>query len=73
MLTGYTAVFSQNCGKSALCMLEILQRIDAESTDIGLMVELFDTLRPKRPNDGVRATANVRTLAQLLKLSLIHI
>ncbi|WP_090320293.1 site-specific recombinase [Duganella sp. CF517] len=53
-------------------MLEILQRIDAESTDIGLMVELFDTLRPQRPNDGVRATANVRTLAQLLKGSPAH-
>jgi len=53
-------------------MLEILQRIDAESTDIGLMVELFDTLRPKRPGDGARATANVRTLAQLLKGSPAH-
>ena len=53
-------------------MLEILQRIDAESTDIGLMVALFDTLRPRRPNDGVRATANVRTLAQLLKGSPAH-
>ena len=53
-------------------MLEILQRIDAESTDIGLMVELFDTLRPQRANDGLRATANVRTLVQLLKGNPAH-
>ena len=31
-------------------MLEILQRLDANSNDIGLMVELFATLRPKRPH-----------------------
>lgn len=36
------------------------------------MVELFNTLRPKHPNDGARATANVRTLAQLLKGSPAH-
>jgi len=48
-------------------MLAILERIDPDSTDIGLMVALFDALRPKRPGDGVRATANVRTLCQLLK------
>ena len=48
-------------------MIEILQRLDANSSDIGLMVELFATLRPKRPADGARATANVRTLIQLLK------
>lgn len=51
-------------------MLEILQRLDANSNDIGLMVELFATLRPKRPHGseaGARATANVRTLTQLLK------
>ena len=48
-------------------MLNILERIDADSSYIGLMVELFNTLRPKRPNDGARATANVRTLCQLLK------
>ncbi|MBP1205204.1 site-specific recombinase [Duganella sp. 1411] len=53
-------------------MLEILQRINADSTDIGPMVELFDTLRPKHPRDGARATANVRTLAQLLKGSPAH-
>ncbi|MRW94253.1 recombinase [Duganella sp. FT80W] len=48
-------------------MLEILERISADSSDIGLMVELFDTLRPARASDGARATANVRTLCQLLK------
>jgi site-specific recombinase len=48
-------------------MLEILQRLDANSNDIGLMVELFATLRPKRATDGARATGNVRTLTQLLK------
>ncbi|MEO5933051.1 MAG: site-specific recombinase [Duganella sp.] len=53
-------------------MLEILQRIDADSTDIGLMVALFDTLRPENARDGARATANVRTLAQLLKGSPPH-
>nr|WP_315397999.1 site-specific recombinase [uncultured Duganella sp.] len=53
-------------------MLELLQRIDAESTDIGLLVELFDTLRPKRAGDGARATANVRTLAQLLRGNPAH-
>jgi site-specific recombinase len=53
-------------------MLEILERIDANSSDIGLMVELFNTLRPKRPGDGARATANVRTLSQLLKGNPAH-
>jgi site-specific recombinase len=48
-------------------MLEILEKINADSSDNGLMVELFDTLRPSRATDGVRATANVRTLCQLLK------
>jgi site-specific recombinase len=51
-------------------MIEILQRLDANSNDIGLMVELFATLRPKRAqraDSGARATANVRTLTQLLK------
>ncbi|GJI98503.1 recombinase [Duganella caerulea] len=53
-------------------MLEILERIDANSNDIGLMVELFDTLRPQRATDGARATANVRTLCQLLKGNPAH-
>ena len=53
-------------------MLDILERIDADSNDIGLMVELFDTLRPARPTDGARATANVRTLCQLLRGNPAH-
>nr|WP_315260041.1 site-specific recombinase [uncultured Duganella sp.] len=53
-------------------MLDILERIHADSSDIGLMVELFDTLRPKRASDGARAIANVRTLTQLLKGSPAH-
>ncbi|NVM79260.1 site-specific recombinase [Duganella sp. SG902] len=53
-------------------MLEILEKIDAESSDIGLMVALFDTLRPQRASDGARATANVRTLCQLLKGNPAH-
>lgn len=53
-------------------MLEILERIDADSSDIGLMVELFNTLRPPRATDGARATANVRTLCQLLKGNPAH-
>jgi site-specific recombinase len=53
-------------------MLEILERINAESSDIGLMVELFATLRPKRAHDGATATANVRTLCQLLKGNPAH-
>ncbi|MYM23746.1 recombinase [Duganella sp. FT135W] len=48
-------------------MLEILEKINADSSDIGLLVELFGTLRPHRASDGARATANVRTLCQLLK------
>ena len=53
-------------------MLDILERIDADSSDIGPMVELFDTLRPRRATDGARATANVRTLCQLLKGNPAH-
>lgn len=53
-------------------MLDILERIDADSNDIGLMVELFDTLRPPRATDGARATANVRTLCQLLRGNPAH-
>lgn len=48
-------------------MLTILERIDGQSDHIGLLVELFDALRPKHPNDAALATANVRTLCQLLK------
>jgi site-specific recombinase len=53
-------------------MLEILEQINPESDDIGLMVALFATLRPKRANDGATATANVRTLCQLLKGNPAH-
>ncbi|MFA9218446.1 MAG: hypothetical protein ACEQSK_15260, partial [Sphingomonadaceae bacterium] len=53
-------------------MLAILERIAADSSDIGLMVELFQTLRPKRPADSATATANVRTLCQLLKGNPAH-
>ena len=53
-------------------MLAILERIAADSSDIGLMVELFNTLRPKRAADSATATANVRTLCQLLKGNPAH-
>ena len=53
-------------------MLTLLERVNADSSDIGLMVELFDTLRPKRPSNAAQATANVRTLTQLLKGSPAH-
>ncbi|SDH55924.1 MULTISPECIES: site-specific recombinase [unclassified Duganella] len=53
-------------------MLEILERINADSNEITQMVELFDTLRPKRATDGARAVANVRTLTQLLKGNPAH-
>ncbi|MBJ7309247.1 site-specific recombinase [Rugamonas sp. CCM 8940] len=48
-------------------MLALLERIDPNSGNIDLMVELFNTLRPKRAADAEHATANVRTLCQLLK------
>ncbi|WP_373991346.1 site-specific recombinase [Duganella sp. BuS-21] len=53
-------------------MLEILEKINAERDDIGLLVELFATLRPKRAHDGASATAKVRTLCQLLKGNPAH-
>ena len=48
-------------------MLATLERIDPESTDIDLMVELVDTLRPRSPRDLAQASTNVRTLIQLLR------
>jgi site-specific recombinase len=48
-------------------MLDLLQRIEADHDDITLFVELFDTLRPRRADDGASASANVRTLCLLLK------
>ncbi len=53
-------------------MLAILERVAADSSDIGLMVELFHTLRPKRPAGSAAATAHVRTLCQLLKGNPAH-
>ena len=53
-------------------MLAILERVTADSSDIGLMAELFHTLRPHRPADSATATANVRTLCQLLKGNPAH-
>jgi site-specific recombinase len=47
-------------------MLAILERIDTQSDRIDYLVELFAALRPRHPDDGTRATANVRTLCQLL-------
>lgn len=48
-------------------MLAILERIDNENDSIDLLVELVEALRPKRPTDVALATANVKTLSQLLK------
>ncbi|NRR28599.1 site-specific recombinase [Oxalobacteraceae bacterium] len=48
-------------------MLAILEHLDAESSAIGPLVELFSTIRPARAHDGARAAANVRTLCLLLK------
>jgi len=48
-------------------MLAILERIDPYTSNIDLLVELFNSLRPKRPQDTATAVANVRTLRQLLQ------
>ena len=48
-------------------MLAILERIDPYTSNIALLVELFNSLRPKRPHDSATAIANVRTLRQLLQ------
>lgn len=48
-------------------MLAILESIDRHTTGIEPLVALVDTLRPRRPGNTIRATANVRTLTQLLK------
>lgn len=48
-------------------MLAILESIDHTTTGIEPLVALVDTLRPRRPGNTIRATANVRTLTQLLK------
>jgi site-specific recombinase len=48
-------------------MLATLERIDPHSDRIDLLVDLVEQLRPKRSDDAARATAAVKTLAQLLK------
>lgn len=48
-------------------MLALLERIAPESDRIDLLIELVDALRPQDPADAAQATANVRTLCQLLK------
>jgi len=53
-------------------MLDILERLDGDSHDLGLMVELVAALRPRRASDATSATAQVRTLCQLLKGNPAH-
>lgn len=53
-------------------MLAILESIDSGTTGIEPLVALVETLRPRRPGDILRATANVRTLTQLLKGNPAH-
>src|SRR5450830_1000293 len=53
-------------------MLAILESIDNGTTGIEPLVMLVETLRPRRPGDILRATANVRTLTQLLKGNPAH-
>src|SRR5450830_596410 len=53
-------------------MLAILESIDNGTTGIEPLVMLDETLRPRRPGDILRATANVRTLTQLLKGNPAH-
>lgn len=48
-------------------MLASLEKIDPTRDDIGVLVELFASLRPKRPGDSAKAINNVRTFCQLLK------
>ncbi len=53
-------------------MLAILESIDDGTTGIEPLVALVETLRPRRPGNILRATANVRTLTQLLKGNPAH-
>ena len=48
-------------------MIVFLEHIDPANNSVDLLVDLFNTLRPKRCHDGATATANVRTMCQLLK------
>ncbi len=48
-------------------MLSTLERIDADSGRIDLLIDLVDKLRPRHPSQGRVTAANVRTLTLLLK------
>ena len=48
-------------------MLNILESISDATTGIDTLVNIFNTLRPKRASDAAQAIANVRTLTRLLK------
>ena len=48
-------------------MLSTLERIAPDTGRIDLLIELVDKLRPPHSSQGEIATANVRTLTQLLK------
>ncbi len=48
-------------------MLDILDNITEHTSGVAAMVALVDQLRPRRPGNHIRATANVRTLTQLLR------
>ncbi|KQW87348.1 recombinase [Massilia sp. Root418] len=53
-------------------MLNILESISDATTSIDTLVQLFNTLRPRRPSDAAQAIANVRTLTRLLKADAGH-
>eukprot|EP01034_Spumella_vulgaris_P038164 gene38164-47114_t len=53
-------------------MLNILESISDATTSIDTLVQLFNTLRPKRPAGSAQAIANVRTLTRLLKADPAH-
>lgn len=48
-------------------MLEILERLDGNSNELGLMAELVATLRPRSQRASADALYRVRTLCQLLR------
>jgi len=45
-------------------MFELLERIDPQSTNLDILVALFDELRPARANDNAQAIANIRALCR---------
>jgi site-specific recombinase len=53
-------------------MLNILESISDATTGIDTLVQLFNTLRPRRAADAAKAIANVRTLTRLLKADPAH-